>query len=69
MILIHCVKCRYHEEVKVNGASDSRCRKENCLSMYSHCITKAAMKQFIDRNRLVPLDRTETALDLCYPTI
>jgi hypothetical protein len=69
MILIHCVKCRYHEEVNVSGASDSRCRKENCLSKYSDCITNAAMKQFIDRNRLASLDRPETALDLCYPTM
>jgi hypothetical protein len=69
MILIHCLKCRYHEEGKVNGASHSRCRKENCLSIYSDCVASAAMKQFIEQNRLVHLDRTETALELCYPTM
>jgi len=69
MILIHCLKCRSHEEVKVDGVSYSRCGKENCLSMYSDCVANAAMKQFIHRNRLASLDRTETALKLCYPTM
>jgi hypothetical protein len=53
----------------MDGVSYSRCGKENCLSMYSDCIANAAMKQFIHRNRLAPLDRTETALELCYPKI
>jgi hypothetical protein len=69
MILIHCLKCRYHEEVRVDGASHSRCRKENCLCIYSDCVANAAMKQFIDQNRITPLDRTETALEFCHPTI
>ena len=68
MILIHCLKCRYHEEVRFDGVTCSRCRKENCLSMYSDCVANAAMTQFIHRNRMAPLDRTETALELCYPT-
>jgi hypothetical protein len=69
MILIHCLKCRYHEGVKVDEGSYSRCRKENCLSIYSDCVATAAMEQFIHQNTLAPLDRTETALELCYPTI
>ena len=69
MILIHCMKCGYHEEVEVDGVSYSRCRKENCLSIYSDCVANAAMRQFIDQNRITPLDRTETALELCYPTM
>jgi len=69
MILIHCLKCGYHDEVNVDGVSYSRCVKENCLSMYSHCVANAAMEQFIHQNRLAPLDKTETALELCYPTM
>ncbi|HVO84640.1 MAG TPA: hypothetical protein VMU60_09455 [Syntrophobacteria bacterium] len=69
MVLIHCMKCRYHEEVKLDGSPSSRCRKENCLSMYSDCVANAAMQQFIDQNRITALDRAETALELCYPTM
>ena len=69
MILIHCLKCRYHEEARVDGVSHSRCRKENCLSMYSDCVANVAMQQFIQHNRVTPLERTETALELCYPTM
>lgn len=69
MILVHCLKCRYHEEVRLDGMSFSRCKKENCLSVYSDCITNAAMRQFIHQNKMAPLERTETALELCYPTI
>ena len=69
MILIHCLKCRYHEEVRLDGVTSSRCRKENCLSMYSDCVANAAMTHFIHRNRMAPLDRRETALELCYSTI
>ena len=69
MILVHCVKCGFHEEVVIDRGVFSRCRKENCLSMYSDCVADAAMSQFIEGNRLPALERGETALELCYPTI
>jgi hypothetical protein len=69
MILVHCLKCGYHEESTTEGEAVSRCRKENCLSMYSDCVANAAMSQFIEGNRLPALERGETALELCYPSI
>jgi hypothetical protein len=69
MILVHCIKCGFHEEVTIDDGTFSRCRKENCLSIYSDCVAGAAMSQFIEGNRLAVLDRGETALELCYPTI
>jgi hypothetical protein len=37
--------------------------------MYSDCVASAAMEQFIHQNRFAPFDKTETALELCYPTM
>ena len=69
MVLAHCLKCRYHKILTTEGEAVSRCRKENCLSVYSHCVANAAMSQFIEGNRLPALERGETALELCYPSI
>jgi len=69
MVLVHCLKCRYHESLTTEGEAVSRCRKENCLSVYSDCVANAAMSQFIEGNRLPALERGETALELCYPSI
>jgi hypothetical protein len=69
MILVHCLKCTYHDEATIDGEAVSRCRKENCLSMYSDCVADAAMSQFIEDNRVPVLEPRATALELCYPII
>ena len=69
MRLNHCLQCKFHEELKIDGTSFSRCTKENCLSIYSDCITAVAMVRFLEQNRLSHLKKTDSALEVCYPTI
>jgi hypothetical protein len=69
MRLNHCLKCKSHQEVTIDGKPFSRCTKENCLSIYSDCISEVAMSRFLERNRLSPPGKTDSALELCYPAV
>ena len=69
MRLTHCLKCKYHQEVKVDGTPFSPCTKENCLAIYSDCITEVAMVHFLEQNRLPHLRKTDSALEVCYRTL
>ena len=69
MRLNHCVRCKCHQEVTIDGTPFSRCTKENCLSIYAHCIAEAAMSNFLEQNRLSHCGKTDSALELCYPLI
>lgn len=66
MILWYCRNCEHHEAVVVNDHEHSRCLKENCLSIYTKCLTQQAVREFIDKGKEQP-ERPKSALDLCYP--
>ena len=69
MRLKYCLQCKSREEVRIDGKPFSRCTKENCLSIYSDCINEVAMSRFLEHNRLSPLRKTDSALELCYPAM
>ena len=69
MLLVYCSKCEHHEKVELNHKSHSRCLKENCLSIYSNCLTQAAVKKFIADNNFDDRKMRDSALEMCYPLL
>ena len=67
MILACCSTCEYHEKVEIDFKVHSKCQKENCLSMYSNCVTKAAVKKFVSQNSIDQKEEPSSALEICYP--
>ena len=67
MILACCSTCECHEKVEIDRTLYSKCQKENCLSIYSNCITHKAVKRFVSQNTLDPTEESSSALEICYP--
>ena len=51
MLLNYCQGCRYHEIGIIDGDGQSKCTKENCLAVYTKCVTEEAVKQFLQNDR------------------
>jgi hypothetical protein len=66
MVLSYCNKCEHHEILEIEGREQSRCQKENCLSIYTNCLMKEAIQYFISRNEAEKKMRSQPALELCY---
>jgi hypothetical protein len=69
MIFSYCNGCRYHETVEIDGSKHSRCLKENCLAVYTKCLTEGAVKQLIARDRDGAAEAKQSALEVCYPSV
>jgi hypothetical protein len=67
MILACCSACEHHEKVEIDLTFYSKCQKENCLSMYSNCVTHEAVKRFVSQNTLDHTEEPSSALEICYP--
>ena len=67
MILACCSRCEYHEKVEIDRTLYSKCQKENCLSMYSNCVTTTAVQRFVAQNTLDHTEEPSSALEICYP--
>ena len=67
MILAHCLKCEFHDEIKMDQKLFSKCNKENCLAMYSNCVRVTAVNKFVSENDLDNRKDRSSALDICYP--
>ena len=67
MILTCCSTCEYHEKVEIDHTLYSKCQKENCLSMYSNCVTNLAVKRFVSQNTSDRTEEPSSALEICYP--
>jgi hypothetical protein len=67
MILACCSTCEHHEKVEIDCTLYSKCQKENCLSMYSNCVTHKAVKRFVSQNSLDQKEEPSSALEICYP--
>ena len=67
MILACCSTCEYHEKVEIDLTLYSKCQKENCLSMYSNCVTNRAVERFVSQNALDQTEEPSSALEICYP--
>jgi hypothetical protein len=49
MIIKYCNTCVFHE-IKIEEAEQmSYCSKENCFSPYSKCLSKHALKAFLEK--------------------
>jgi hypothetical protein len=69
MIIAHCSKCKYHEEIEIDCELHSKCNKENCLSIYSNCIRVVAIDKFISQNNVNGREKASSALEICYPAV
>ena len=69
MTLFYCRECVYHEIIHLREHQQSKCIKENCLSIYTKCLTNEAVKQFIDRDKPRIEERRDSALDICYERV
>ena len=67
MIIAYCSKCKHHDRVEIDSELHSRCKKENCLSIYSNCIRVIAVNKFISQNNLAGIEKPASALEICYP--
>jgi len=67
MILACCSTCEHHEKVEIDRTFYSKCQKENCLSMYSNCVTITAVRKFLSQNSLDQKEEPSSALEICYP--
>ena len=65
MLLKPCIDCQSHE-VRHQSAPLSYCRKENCFSEHSRCITNKALRQFLRENRVRGPGNRSLALDILY---
>ena len=67
MILSYCKHCEHHSTVEIEGQMHSRCLKENCLVVYSRCLTQSAVERFLQENDDYKTELENSALDICYP--
>ena len=51
MLLRSCFPCAFHDVRQDGEARMSHCRKENCWSQYSKCVTLKALNKFLDEDR------------------
>ncbi len=68
MILSYCKHCAHHSTVEIEDQTHSRCLKENCLVIYSKCLTEKAVEKFLRENDDHKKELENSALDICYPT-
>ncbi len=68
MIVSHCKHCEHHSTVEIEGHMHSRCMKENCLVIYSRCLTQKAVEKFLREDEEHKKELENSALDICYPT-
>ena len=66
MVLSYCNGCKYLEKVEINGENHSRCQKENCLSVYTKCVSEEAVRQFIHNDQMDSNRWVTSALEICY---
>ena len=66
MILSYCKYCEYHSMVEIEGQMHSRCLKENCLVIYSKCLTVRALEKFLQQNEDQEKTLANSELDICY---
>jgi len=67
MILATCLKCEFHEKLEIDQKLFSKCKKENCLAMYSNCVRVTAVNKFVSDNDLDNVKDRSSALEICYP--
>ena len=67
MILSYCKHCEHHSTVEIEGHMRSRCLKENCLVIYSKCLTEKAVEKLLRENEDHKKELVNSALDICYP--
>ena len=68
MILSYCKHCEHHSTIAIDGHMHSRCLKENCLVIYSKCLTEKAVEKFLRECEEHKKELGNSALDICYPT-
>jgi hypothetical protein len=68
VILSYCKHCEHHSTVEIEGHMHSRCLKENCLVIYSRCLTEKAVEKFLREDEEHKKELGNSALDICYPT-
>jgi hypothetical protein len=49
MLIKSCLNCKYQEIRKEGDVEMSRCRRENCWSRYSKCISSKALDSFLEK--------------------
>ncbi len=67
MILSYCKHCEHHSTLEIDGHIHSRCLKENCLVIYSKCLTEKAVEKLLRENEDHKKELENSALDICYP--
>ena len=69
MLLSYCRGCEYHEIIEKRGYKYSKCNKENCLSVYTKCLTEEAVRQFLLRDKEQGTVKSHPALEICYEAV
>ena len=48
MVIKYCFQCAFHEKKQDEEKQMSYCSKENCWSEFSKCLSKQALKKFLE---------------------
>ena len=69
MLLNYCQGCRYHEIEIIDADEQSKCTKENCLAVFTKCVTEEAVRQFLQNDRLNMTEIASSAPEICCESI
>ena len=53
MLIKYCLTCAFHEAKSEGSGEFSYCSRENCYSEFSKCLSKHALKRFLDQEAVV----------------
>ena len=63
MLIKTCFQCEFHEVKQTEEKQMSYCSKENCWSEFSKCLSKHALKIFLERES--EMEKELTSLTSC----
>ena len=66
MLIKTCFTCEFHEIKQSGNEKTSYCRRENCWSKFSKCISKKALSRFLEQESQ-ERDRPFSAVTHFYP--
>jgi hypothetical protein len=65
MVIKSCIRCEFHEIKENEKVKISYCRRENCYSRFSKCVSTKALKWYLEQGSS-EAERSFSALDHVY---
>jgi len=65
MVIKSCIRCQFHEMKENEKVEVSYCRRENCYSRFSKCVSIKALQWYLEQGSSEP-NRSFSALEHVY---